>query len=52
MDCRTFSLTGTPRSVSMTSAASSLLTRKSTNSAASAGCSLREETVQYMDGLW
>src|SRR5262245_49830220 len=48
---RIFSLTGTPRSVSITSAASWLFARKSTSNAASPGCLLREKIDQYMDGF-
>ena len=51
MLCRIFVLAGTPRSVCSTSAASGLLARKSTNSAASAGCLDRDEIDQYIDGL-
>jgi hypothetical protein len=42
---------GMPRSVSSTSAASCVLTRKFTNAAASAGCLDREEIDQNIDGL-
>jgi hypothetical protein len=44
-------LAGTPRSVSITFAASSLLARKSTKAAASTGCLERDETDQNIDGL-